>query len=279
MKSLATHLKARFELFDSCHEPAWNPILTTNSSKPCSIFEDYIQIEIKDQLGNHLALVEALGAKGKFMRIADLALLLLAFALTCVAPISALSVTTPAFEPVHEAELEKALVKYQNITQMDVRFKQKKILKDMDLALTSEGDLQLKMPDQVVYSINKPGRLVVTMNPAVIKFESGSGEAATTQTIKTGALTGDTDKRNLQAMMTWLKMDPVALAKNYAISTDHHNHFHFTPHDLKTSPFRELEIELGTTGHVKNLTMNEQSGDRIEFAFEIPKIIYSAKGK
>lgn len=189
----------------------------------------------------------------------------------------AISTNAATFSPVPEAELAKALAKYQKIATLSVHFRQKKSLKDMDLNLESEGDLELTPPQRVIYKVNKPARLVVTMTPSEIRFENGSGSDATVQTFKTTAIPGETEKRNMQAMVNWLKMDPQALSREYLISTDHENNFHFAPREVATSPFQQLELKLGSSGHVKHLTMHERSGDQIEFFFDEPKITYSSK--
>jgi hypothetical protein len=184
-----------------------------------------------------------------------------------------------SYKTVDEAELAKALDRYHSIARLKVDFKQKKFLKDMDMAIESEGELKLEPPGLVVYQIQKPSKMKVTLDPEQIKIENGSGPSATVQTIKTSTIPGESEKRNLKAMVTWLKMDPHALSEEYEISSDHASHFRFQPRQIAQSPFRSLEMELSKEGHVTHLTMNEQSGDRIEFFFETPKITYLRSGK
>ena len=196
-----------------------------------------------------------------------------------MASASAFAAPTKDFTKVTETELASALQKYQKIAQLNVQFKQTKTLKDMDIALASQGDLQWKLPDQVIYRITKPSSLKVTMTPKTIEIENGTGAAATKQTIETSSMPGDAEKRSLQAMVTWLKMDPVLLGKEYDITTNHASEFRFVPREPKNSPFSQLDLQLDNSGHVKKMEMSEKSGDHIEFTFEKPKIVYAEKSK
>ena len=204
------------------------------------------------------------------------------FALSQAVPVaSVFAATEPnqAFTKVTETELASALQKYQKIAQLNVQFKQTKTLKDMDIALASQGDLQWKLPDQVIYKITKPAALKVTMTPKTIEIENGTGPTATKQTIETSSMPGDAEKRSLQAMVTWLKMDPVLLSKEYEITTNHASDFKFVPREPKNSPFTQLDLQLDGGGHVKKMEMSEKSGDHINFVFDKPEIVYTEKSK
>ena len=193
--------------------------------------------------------------------------------LQCVLFASMGLILMAAAKPIDEAQLSKALAKYHSIEKLKVGFKQKKFLKDMNMSLESEGVLSLMPPSLVIYQLTKPAPMKVTLDPEQIKIENGSGSDAKVQIIKTSTIPGESEKRNLKAMVTWLKMDPHALAGEYEISESEKNHYLFRPHD-STSAFQSLEMELGKSGHVSHLIMKEQSGDRIEFFFETPQINY-----
>jgi len=193
------------------------------------------------------------------------------WALVLIGPMAVAEVT--GFQPVAAAELKSALAQYRAMTRLKVAFKQKKFLKDMDLALESQGDLDIKPPNLVVYRITKPTKMTVTLTPEEIKIENGGDTGtATVQTIKTGAIPGEAEKRSLQAMVTWLKLDPDALASEYAVARDDRGGFRFEPRKPEQSPFQNLRMQLSKNGHLKQLTMHEKSGDRIEFIFDNPKV-------
>lgn len=176
------------------------------------------------------------------------------------------------FKPVSAAELKNALAKYRAMTHLQVAFKQKKFLKDMDMALESRGDLDIEPPSRVVYRITEPAKMTVTLTPQEIKIESGSGADRSVQTIKTGSIPGESEKRSLQAMVTWLKLDPDGLDRDYRVGKDPSGRFRFDPRVPEQSPFQNLEMQLSSEGHLKQLVMQEKSGDRIEFFFEKPKV-------
>src|SRR6185312_8598115 len=124
-----------------------------------------------------------------------------------------------AGELISEKELTEKLKLYASISTLDVSFRQTKTLKDMNLQLKSEGRLQLRRPDRVVWEITQPSPVRVSLDHSQIEIQTGTGPDTQVQTIKTGEAPSEQAAQSLTALIAWLSLDSHALASQYLITS------------------------------------------------------------
>jgi outer membrane lipoprotein-sorting protein len=179
--------------------------------------------------------------------------------------------------PVTEAQLGEKLRFYAGIATLESDFHQVKDLKELGMQMKSEGRLTLKRPDSVIWEIRKPAHVKVELDLKKIRITSGDGASATVQTFTADQMPKDKDASSLRDLVAWLKLDAHALADQYVITKTTEDHFNFAP--KKTGPFRTMEMDLSKAGHLKTLTLNETSGDRMILSFERPRVLKSVKAR
>jgi outer membrane lipoprotein-sorting protein len=177
-----------------------------------------------------------------------------------------------AATPVSEQTLAEKLKFYASVSTLEVDFKQTKTLKDMNLQLKSEGHLKLRRPDHLVWEITKPSPVFVSLDDQEIRIRSGKGADAQTQTFKISDAPSGQGMKSLTGLITWLSLDSKALADQYSIYALGQQSFRFEPKKKDVTPFESLEMTLGGDGHLKHLTLNELSGDRLDIEFGKPKL-------
>jgi hypothetical protein len=186
----------------------------------------------------------------------------------------ALSSHAPAWgvpiQKVDVSELRKALRFYQSIERLEVDFKQTKILKDIALELKSEGRMTLSLPHRVQWKILKPQPLTVELEQQKVTIQS----ATATQTFSQSENPSAKDRKNFETMLSWLKLDPDAIAANYFISKIAENQYRFVSQETSDPVFKALEMELLPAGHVSKLRFQESSGDEIRIQFSKPVVVY-----
>jgi hypothetical protein len=166
-------------------------------------------------------------------------------------------------------DLRKALSRYQAIEKLDVDFKQTKHLSDLALDLNSEGHLSLRRPDHVEWKITKPESLSVELEGGRIRIHGAKGD----ETFDS-ADAQEADRRRMEALLNWLKLDADAIARDFTIEKKDTTHFTFTAKPGHPSLVTALEMELAASGHVTKLLFRERSGDEIRLSFGTPKLVY-----
>ena len=175
-----------------------------------------------------------------------------------------------AGNPVTVAELQNALAKYQAIENLEVDFKQTKILKDIQLQLKSEGHLSLSPPGRVEWKILRPQPLSVILVDQKVTMKSASGTEEYSQAENPSAK----DRRSLSSMLIWLKLDAKAIAQSYEVTEMASHLYRFVAKDTHEPVVKALEMKMDESGHVANLLFEEVSGDSIQLAFSKPNITY-----
>ena len=174
---------------------------------------------------------------------------------------------------VSEIELSKVLEKYRDIATLDSKFTQIKKLVDADIQLKSEGHLKLTAPDTIVWQVDKPSKMIVTMKAQEVQIVTGESSSQTTQTFKRGE--GSSQKgfeKDLQDLVTWLKFDPHALATEYQITKPQANTYLFDPkHEMV---FRHIEMKLAASGYAQEVILTENSGDSLDISFAETKVTH-----
>lgn len=176
-------------------------------------------------------------------------------------------------QTITEEALAKRLHFYQSFSQLKVNFKQVKILKDLKLKLHSEGRLQVIRPDQVIWEVIQPSKILVKLNQKVIEVTSGEGAGASTQKWKISDMPKEKDAKSLGSLIAWLQLDSHALSQQYQITSSRAQTFEFIPRDMSSSPFVKLNMTLAQGGHLKSLVIDETSGDEIQIDFGTPQLI------
>jgi outer membrane lipoprotein-sorting protein len=163
--------------------------------------------------------------------------------------------------------LKTALAKYQNIERLDVTFEQTKTLKDMDLKIKSSGNLTLVPPGKVEWNVIKPQPLFVTLEPGKITV-TADGK---TETYKPGQGGTQADRKNLEDLLNWMRLDAEAIERDYFVAQEDPGVFTFQSRREGAS-LKHLTMWLTKNGDVKKLVFQEASGDKMEIAFGTPKV-------
>lgn len=142
-----------------------------------------------------------------------------------------------------------------------VDFEQVKTLKDMNFQLKSQGQMSLRPPNKITWHIK---------NPVPLKFELDVEDP--------NSPIPDPQRRELAQMITWLRMDADALTMDYQVKKIlPEGSFEFSPKD-KSSVFKTLRLTL-QNGFADSVTLEENSGDRIDLKFLKPTLKYKMKYK
>lgn len=152
---------------------------------------------------------------------------------------------------------------------LDVRFSQVKILKDINVRLLSEGRLQIKKPNVVIWEIEKPAFSRVTLKGGEMRIQSDVGKPEEVFNAKEGGREAD---RNIRSMMVWLKMDAEEMFREYRVWEVLPRTFRFEPFQKDLVPFQNLTMELSAKGDLKKLKIHEKSGDDLEISFATPRM-------
>ncbi len=199
------------------------------------------------------------------------------YALVCTVIVWAAAFTAPlhaesAPQPVTEQELSQKLRLYRSIHTLEVSFTQKKVIKDIDVRLTSEGRFKIIRPEKIIWEITKPSPVKVTFDKAEIRIESGAGASQHSQVLKLGDSLPDKAAKSLAGLVAWLDLDAKKLHAQYVIFHAGAQAFRFEPRQKEGSPFKDLLMTLGGDGHLKQLAIQETSGDTLDIEFGVPKI-------
>lgn len=173
-------------------------------------------------------------------------------------------------QAIDERELAKRLQFYQSIATLDVEFKQVKTLPDLKVKLESEGKLKLMRPDQVIWEITKPSRVLIQFKDRQVRVESGIGAEQSVQTWKLDDMPKGKDSKSINALMPWLQLDANALSKLYKVSSLGPNKLRFDPKEPDKSAFKRIEITLSSNGRLDLLHIEESSGDEMDIHFKTP---------
>ena len=168
-----------------------------------------------------------------------------------------------------QIDLVNALKSYENVAKLEANFHQKKVLKDLDMSLMSEGRLTFARPDQVTWEILKPSPLLVELNAQEIRMHNGKE----IQTIKAGG----PQTQSLQSMITWLKLDATEIYKESEVFEVGPRHYLFKPRQINSSPFSSLDLTLSAKGFLEKFVLHEKSGDLLEIVFQTPKVTMVSK--
>jgi outer membrane lipoprotein-sorting protein len=171
--------------------------------------------------------------------------------------------------PVSVEALKKALAKYQNVKTLDVDFHQTKTIKDMKGGkLESSGHLRVERPARVLWKIVRPEPLNVTLDAEKIVITGSDGS---TETFKAADAASPRDRRNLEDMLNWLKLDAVAISSSFNVMRLNATTLVFEPKH-EGAAMKKLEMSLNPKGDVRELKFLEASGDEMTLSFGQPKI-------
>jgi hypothetical protein len=170
-------------------------------------------------------------------------------------------------KPLGAPELESLLKPYLSLKSLSANFVQKKHLQDLNLDLTSTGQLQVKNPHIILWTLQKPSFLEVRISQKDLTITTAKDKEP--QKISFAQM-GEQGAGGLALLVPWLEMDVNQLLKNYRIEKLEPLHLQFTP--TQKSLFKNIELHLSKNHHIQTLTFMEQSGDSIEIEFKAVKI-------
>lgn len=195
------------------------------------------------------------------------------FALCFAALVTASSSAGAAPQPVGEAELKTLLQKYEGVEEMKVDFDQVKTLKDIPTKLKSKGQLQLKAPDTLIWTLTKPSFLEFKLVKGDAQITTGHGESASVQKFSKAQMASSAQAKSLEGLTSWLKFDAAYIARTFKVTKNETGKLEFIPIKAQSSPFSKIELEFSKTQTVQHLTLHEPSGDLIELEFQTPSIL------
>jgi hypothetical protein len=181
-----------------------------------------------------------------------------------------------ASAPVAAPELKKLFHRYEGLNELSVDFEQTKLLKDVPTPLISKGHLNVKTPNEVVWTIRSPAFLEVKMKGGDVQITSGTGAGADVQKISKAQMAANPQSRSLEGLTHWLQFDATYLNQEYAVEKISNTQYSFKPR-ASDSPFKEMKVELGSEDVVKGVELLETSGDKLILHFQKPSIKRAAK--
>ena len=123
----------------------------------------------------------------------------------------------PAPQAITQQELSQKLRLYESIHTLEVSFTQTKVIKDIDVKLTSEGRFKIIRPEKIIWEITKPSAVKVTLDKAEIRIESGAGAGQHVQVLKLGDSLPDKAAKSMTGLIAWLNLDSLKLYAQYFI--------------------------------------------------------------
>lgn len=168
--------------------------------------------------------------------------------------------------PLAPKEVAGKLALYESIATLRSRFRQTKLLKDVNLKLDSEGELTLVRPDKVTWAIRKPARMEVSLDGRTVTLTS----ADKSETYTLGENPDDTVSRGLMGLIAWLRVDVNALNAAYEFTQLEGGEYLCTPRESAGAPFRAMKLKIHDAGHVEKLVLDELSGDSLTIQFDKP---------
>lgn len=172
------------------------------------------------------------------------------------------------------AEVALRLQAYEKLTSFRTRFTQTKYLKEVGVALKSDGELVVHRPDQVIWTVKHPAFLKLTLSPTEIHLEQGEGAERREQTWKFGAQISGDYVKGIRDLVVWLKLDVKAITETYTLDETKPNELTCTRKiEDKLSPFKSMRLKIGASGHLEKLFLDERSGDLMELTFAKPEMV------
>ncbi len=173
-------------------------------------------------------------------------------------------------KPVGEKEFLDKFKQYATFKELKVDFTQMKHIEDLSFPLKATGRLEVRRPGIVRWEIITPSRLVVDLTPTEVRIESGEGEAVQKQVFPMSKAA--TESKTWNALSPWMDLNPKEIYSRYEVTSEKKGVYRMIPREIKSSPFKSLQITLSDRGHIKSLDFEEASSDRMVFDFGTPKI-------
>ncbi len=178
----------------------------------------------------------------------------------------------PRFRAVGEKELDKELAQYKGIRSLDASFEQVKDLKAMQLKVKSSGSFSLhKEGDraEVDWQVRKPAFLKLRITADTLEIFEKEGEPGK-------PLVGNQEAQGkiLRPLYAWLSMNSALIGAQYSISGDGKGRFRLEPKEAG-SPVKALVLQLDRKKLVREVTLEEISGDELRITFSGTKVARS----
>lgn len=188
------------------------------------------------------------------------------------------ALSLPAATELSPQTVELRLKSYVGITGFRARFTQVKHLKDMALDLTSEGQLTVIRPHKVIWRVDRPSPLEMTLEERAIHLVQGQGAARREQHWKLGNEIGEADLKGIHDLMAWLRLDIPAINAAYRLTEVKPGELRCAPRENSPhSPFVAMNLRLNPKGHLERLILEERSGDSLEITFSAPEKVTEGK--
>jgi hypothetical protein len=179
----------------------------------------------------------------------------------------------PGFAPCaraasHRGDAFKEM-RLANFEQLMGRFKQKKILKEMDVEIKTEGHFQVlrQGPSASIFrwDIEKPKPSHICIDSVGIVIDSGEGEMRKKKNLKfseVGKEAGD----QIASLLKIITMDQSKIADEFDIQKQG-KVFVLTPKNKEGAFFASSTLDVGKSGLVQSVVIQEKSKDEIHIDF------------
>ena len=162
--------------------------------------------------------------------------------------------------------------KYGDIQNLTAQFKQKKIIKSLEMTLFSEGSLTLKRPDFFEWNIVTPSLFTFTFSKDKIEIKEG-------QKISKTFHKNQMDDKILESIFHlkgWLMLDETFIKSHYSIKQLSPLQYEFTPLGEKKI-FKNIVLTTDKNIPITQIKIIEFSDDVINIEFFNTKINPSSK--
>jgi len=165
-------------------------------------------------------------------------------------------------------DLKQQFKKLNELTNFEVSFKQIKTLKELNFSIRSNGNLKVSKPSNIIWKVTQPSYLEVNIDSNNVTISSKEIDGTIQkQTYKYDKRSKSTEGySSLINLMSLLGMDVEQLIKEYDIVKKGKGKFLFTP-KLKSDIFKDILVQLDNDKLIKNIELQETSGDTINISF------------
>jgi hypothetical protein len=160
-------------------------------------------------------------------------------------------------------------LKLANFEQLEGRFQQTKLLKELDLEIKTEGDFQvLRQPQNASvfrWNIQKPKVSKICIDSVGILIDSADGDPAKKKNLKfseVGKEAGD----QIASLLKIITMDQGKIGEEFEITPQGKTYL-LTPKDPAKAFFQSANLEINGKGLAEKVTIREKSQDEIRIRF------------
>lgn len=161
-----------------------------------------------------------------------------------------------------EASIDKYFSSFKSLKSLKADFKQDKLIKSLDIVVSSEGRLEIDKPEFFLWAVVKPSSISFKFEKNEIQLITNGKVTMSTQVGKVGS--------DLLEMINFLKslmnMDKEYILSHFHIKETSEKSFLLTP-VVEKKLFQQISIKFGSRDEITKIILTELSGDLITINF------------